>query len=161
MYHIFLFYNIIKMYLIINNKNNKKFNIYDFIEYENNNRPYGIKIYKNKKNINYNFLYKTYEIKENKKLNIYNINNINKLNKFINKYGVNNTINWNNLYNDYDGYYIDNYDKIIIKLLKSKYLLNIFSNINISKKIINKYEWFINNNSNNGYIWNLKNININ
>ena len=139
------------MYYVKNYKNTK--NIYDYIDYENKNRPYGIKIYKN--NIKNN-IENIYELDITKKLKIYNINNKKLLDKFINIYGINNTINWTLLYDKYDGIYIDNYDKIIIQLLKSKYLIELFS----QPIIVNKYEWFINNNNNSGYLWNIKKINI-
>ena len=139
------------MFYVKNYKNTK--NVYDYIYYENNDHPYGIKIYKDNSK---NYIENVYKLKILEKIKLYNINNKKSLDDLINNYGVNNTINWSKLYKKYDGLMIDNYDKIVINLLKSKYLKELFNN----SKIINKYEWFINNNSNSGYLWNFKKIRI-
>ena len=128
-------------------------NIYDYVGYETKDRPYGLRFYKNKE---LKYFENIYELNCKKKLKIININNKKSLDNFIKNYGFDNSINWSKLYKKYDGIFIDNYDKILIELLKSKYLIELFN----KPVIINKYEWFINNNSNSGFIWNLKNINI-
>ena len=139
------------MYYVKDIKKSK--NIYDYVDYETKNRPYGLRFYKNKE---LQYFENAYELKCKNKLKIFNITNKKILDNFINKYGNKNTVNWDKLYQKYDGIFINNYDKILIQLLKSKYLITLFN----KDIIMNKYEWFIHNNSNSGYIWNLKNINI-
>ena len=139
------------MYYIKNLKKTK--NIYDYVGYETKNRPYGLKFYKNKE---LQYFENVYELKCKNRLKILNITNKKTFDDFINSYGNKNTVNWGKLYKKYDGLFINNYDKILIKLLKSRYLIELFN----KDVIVNKYEWFINNNSNSGFIWNFKNINI-
>jgi len=139
------------MYYVKCDKKTK--NIYDYIGYENKDRPYGIRFYKNS---NIKYFENVYKLETTKQLKIYTIKDKKTLDIFIDKYGIKNSIDWNKEYKNYDGIFIDNYDKILIKLLKSKYLLTLFNKL----IIINKYEWFINNNSNSGFIWNIKKINI-
>ena len=139
------------MYYVKNTKKTK--NIYDYVGYETKNRPYGLRFYKNKE---LQYFENAYELKCKNKLKILNITTKKTLDNFINSYGNKNTINWEKLYKKYDGLFINNYDKILIELLKSRYLIELFN----KDVIVNKYEWFINNNSNSGFIWNLKNINI-